>query len=109
MVVYMINKAMMLFVGIVLLTRVVAGLFAYSNRSRVRIGYEEYGMFVSSQCVDKKNGAFPVPAYQLLMAYSQTGKVSYKILNESLALCNDTVLRLQMAVEQSTNIRHVLH
>ena len=33
------------------------------------------------------------------MAYSQNGKVSYKILNETPCIMQDTVLRLQMAVE----------
>ena len=87
----------MRFVGIVLLIGLVAGC-SPKQPVPVRIGYVETDVPSSSQCVEI-TGAFQGRPYQLRMAYSQNGKVSYKILNETPCFMQDTVLRLQMAVE----------
>ena len=87
----------MRFVGIVLLIGLVAGC-SPKQPVPVRIGYVETDVPSSSQCVEI-TGAFQGRPYQLRMAYSQNGKVSYKILNETPCIMQDTVLRLQMAVE----------
>ena len=87
----------MRFVGIVLLIGLVAGC-SPKQPVPVRIGYVETDVSSSSQCVEI-TGAFQGRPYQLRMAYSQNGKVSYKILNETPCFMQDTVLRLQMAVE----------
>ena len=87
----------MRFVGIVLLIGLVAG-WSPKQPVPVRIGYVETDVPSSSQCVEI-TGAFQGRPYQLRMAYSQNGKVSYKILNETPCFMQDTVLRLQMAVE----------
>ena len=88
---------MVRFVGIVLLIGLVAGC-SPKQPVPVRIGYVETDVPSSSQCVEI-TGAFQGRPYQLRMAYSQNGKVSYKILNETPCIMQDTVLRLQMAVE----------
>ena len=88
---------MMRFVGIVLLIGLVAGC-SPKQPVPVRIGYVETDVPSSSQCVEI-TGAFQGRPYQLRMAYSQNGKVSYKILNETPCFMQDTVLSLQMAVE----------
>ena len=87
----------MRFVGIVRLIGLVAG-WSPKQPVPVRIGYVETDVPSSSQCVEI-TGAFQGRPYQLRMAYSQNGKVSYKILNETPCFMQDTVLRLQMAVE----------
>ena len=71
----------MRFVGIVLLIGLVAGC-SPKQPVPVRIGYVETDVPSSSQCVEI-TGAFHRRPYQLRMAYSQNGKVSYKILNET--------------------------
>ena len=66
----------MRFVGIVLLIGLVAGC-SPKQPVPVRIGYVETDVPSSSQCVEI-TGAFQGRPYQLRMAYSQNGKVSYK-------------------------------
>ena len=97
----------MRFVGIVLLIGLVAGC-SPKQPVPVRIGYVETDVPSSSQCVEI-TGAFQGRPYQLRMAYSQNGKVSYKILNETPCIMQDTVLTSTVwQSSQSTNIRHVL-
>ena len=88
----------MRFVGIVLLIGLVAGC-SPKQPVPVRIGYVETDVPSSSQCVEITGAFQGRPYQQLRMAYSQNGKVSYKILNETPCFMQDTVLRLQMAVE----------
>lgn len=78
----------MRFVGIVLLIGLVAGC-SPKQPVPVRIGYVETDVPSSSQCVEI-TGAFQGRPYQLRMAYSQNGKVSYKILNETPCFMQDT-------------------
>ena len=85
------------FAGLLLLIGLVVGC-SPEQSVPVRIGYVETDVLASNQCVEI-TGAFQGRPYQLRMAYSQNGKVSYKILNETPCFMQDTVLRLQMAVE----------
>ena len=84
----------MRFIGLVLLIGLIAGC-SLKQPVPVRIGYVETDVPSSNQCVEI-TGAFQGRPYQLRMAYSQNGKVSYKELslrtdflipeNESLAV-----------------------
>ena len=87
----------MRFVGIVLLIGLVAGC-SPKQPVPVRIGYVETDVPSSSQCVEI-TGAFQGRPYQLRMAYSQNGKVSYKILNEEIEEFSDRPTKLLFCKE----------
>lgn len=87
----------MRFIGLVLLI----GMFTGCSSEQpvpVRIGYKETDVPASSQCVEI-TGALQGRPFQLRMAYSLDGNVNYKVLNETPCIIQDTVLRLQVAVE----------
>lgn len=87
----------MRFIGLVLLIGLAAGC-SPKQPVPLRIGYVQTDVPSSNQCVEI-TGAFRSLPYQLRMAYSQNGNVSYKLLNETPYIMQDTVLRIRVAVE----------
>lgn len=88
---------MMRFIGLVLLIGLVAGC-SPKQPVPVRFGYVETEVPASSQHMEI-TGAFQGRHYQLRMAHSQDGNVSYKVLGEVSGMMQDTVLPIQVSVE----------
>lgn len=88
---------MMRFIGLVLLIGLVAGC-SPKQPVPVRFGYVETEVPASSQRMEI-TGAFQGRHYQLRMAHSQDGNVSYKMLNGTSGIIQDTVLRIQVSAE----------